>query len=53
MYVYPMKVKIEIINAVKVFAKAIRVLTALVLDPEGTHRSKALQKAANDMNLPL
>ena len=48
-----MKSKTEIINAVKAFAKAIEVPTALILDPEGTQRSKALQKAANDMNLPL
>ena len=26
---------------------------ALILDPEGTHWSDALQKAANDTNLPL
>ena len=38
---------------VKAFAKAISVPTALILDPEGTHRSDALRKAANDMNLPL
>ena len=53
MYVYPMKVKIEIINAFKAFAKANGVPTALILDPEGTHRSDALQKAANDMHLLL
>ena len=53
MYVYPIKSKIEIINAVKAFAKPIGVPTALILDPEGTQRSEALQKAANDMNLPL
>ena len=53
MYVYPMKSKTEIINAVKAFAKAIGVPTALILDPEGTQRSEALQKVANDMNLTL
>ena len=53
MYVYPMKSKTEIINAVKAFAKAIGVPTALILDPEGTQRSEDLLKAANDMNLPL
>ena len=53
MYVYPMKVKTEIINAVKAFANAIGVSTALILDPEGTHSSATLKKAANDMNLPL
>ena len=39
MYVYPMKSKKEIINAVKTFAKAIGVPAALILDPEGTHKS--------------
>ena len=53
MYVYPMKVKTEIINAIKAFAKAIGVPTAIILDPEGTHRSEALQKSTNDRNLPL
>ena len=53
MYVYPMKVRTEIVNAVKAFAKAIGVPMALILDPEGTHRSEELQKAANGMNLPL
>ena len=53
MYIYPMKAKTEIINAVKAFAKAIGVPTALMIVPEGTHRSETLQKAANDMNLPL
>ena len=53
MYVYPMKSKTEIINAVKAFATAIGVPTALILDPKGTHRSEEFQKAANDMNLPL
>ena len=48
-----MKAKIEIINVVKAFAKAIGVPTALILDPKGTRRSDTLQKAANDMNLPL
>ena len=36
MYVYPMKVKTEIIDAVKAFAKEVGVPTALILDPEGT-----------------
>ena len=53
MYVYPMKSKKEIVNAVKAFAKAIGVPTALTLDPKGTHKSEALKKATNDMNLPL
>ena len=54
MYVYPIKSKTEIVNAVKAFAKAIiGVPTALLLDSEGTHKSEALKKAANDMNLPL
>ena len=53
MYIYPMKVKTEIINAVNAFTNAIGVPMALMLDPEGTHRSEALKKAANDMNLPL
>ena len=53
MYVYPTKSKIEIISAVKAFAKAIGVPTALILDPEDTQRSEALQKVAKDMNLPL
>ena len=52
MYVYPMKSKTEIVNAVKAFSKAIGVPTALILDPEGTHKSEALKKAANYMNLP-
>ena len=34
MYVYPMKLKTEIINAVKVFVKEIGIPTALILDPE-------------------
>ena len=41
-YVYPMKAKTEIINAVKNFAKAIGVPTALILNPEGTNWSDAL-----------
>ena len=53
MYVYPMKVKTEIVNVVKAFAKMIGVTTAPILDPEGTHKSEALKKAANDMSLPL
>ena len=36
MFVYLMKVKTEIVNAVKAFAKEIGVPTALILDPEGT-----------------
>ena len=40
MYVYSMKEKTEIINTVKAFAKEISVPTALILDPEGTQRSK-------------
>ena len=48
-----MKVITEIVNAGKAFAKAIGVPTALILDPEGTHKSEALKKAANDFNLPL
>ena len=42
MYVYLMKVKTKIINAVKAFAKAIGVPTALILGHEGTHRSEVL-----------
>ena len=34
MYVYPMKVKTEIINPVKAFAKEIGVPAALILNPE-------------------
>ena len=44
MYTYPMKEKSEIVNAVKAFAKEIGVPTALILDPEGTQRSKELDK---------
>ena len=54
MYVYTMKSKTEIVNAVKAFAKAIRVPTTLIiLDLEGTYKSEALLKATNYMNLPL
>ena len=53
MYVYPMKSKTELVNAVKAFAKVIDVPTTLILDPEWTHKSGALKKAANDMNLSL
>ena len=53
MYVYPMKKKTEIINAVKAFAKEIGVPTVLILDPEGTQTSKELNKVAKDMCCPL
>ena len=49
MYTYPMKEKTEIVNAVKYFAKEISVPTALILDPEGTQRSKELNKVTKDM----
>ena len=53
MYVYPLKAKSEMINTVKAFAKEIGVPTALILDLEGTHSSKALNKVAQDMCCPL
>ena len=53
MFVYPMKLKSEIINAVKAFAKEIGVPTALILDPEGTQRSRELDKVAKEMCMPL
>ena len=53
MYTYPMKEKIEIVNAVKSFAKEIGMPTALILDPEGTQRSKELNKVTKDMCSPL
>ena len=53
MYVHPMKEKTEIINTRKAFAKEIGVPTALILDSEGTQRSKALNKVAQDMCCPL
>ena len=53
MFVYPMKLKSEIINAVKAFAKDFGVPTALILDLEGTQRSKELNKVAKDMCCPL
>ena len=49
MYIYPMKEKTEIINTVKTFAKKIGVPTALILDPEGTQCSKALDKVTQEM----
>ena len=49
MFVYPMKVKAEIINAVKAFAKKISVPTALILDLEETQISKELNKVVKDM----
>ena len=52
MYTYPMKEKTEIVNAVKSFAKEIGVLTALILDPEGTQRSKELNMVTTDMRCP-
>ena len=53
MFVYPMKSKTEIINAVKAFAKEIGAPTALILDLEGTQRSKELNKVAKDICCPL
>ena len=53
MFVYPMKAKTEIVNAVKAFAKQIGVPTALILDPEGTQTSKELAKVTKDMCCPL
>ena len=53
MFVYPMKTKTQIVNAVKAFAKEIGVPTALVLDIEGTQTFKEFNKATKDMNCPL
>ena len=36
MFMYPIKLKTEIVNAVKAFAKQISLPTSLMLDPEGT-----------------
>ena len=52
-YVYPMKLKAEIVNAVKAFVKEIGVPTSLILDPEGTQTSKKLNKVIKDMCCPL
>ena len=53
MYVHPMNVKIEIIDEVKAFVKEIGIPTALILDPEGTQRSKELNKVTKEMCCPL
>ena len=52
-YVYPMKSKSEIPDAVKAFAKEIGVPTCLILDPEGTQQSKELRKITQEMACPL
>ena len=53
MYVYPMKAKTEIIDAVKAFAKEIGVPTALILYPSGEQRAKELNKVTKEMCYPL
>ena len=53
MFVYPMEMKTEIVNAVKAFAKKIGVPTVLILDPEGTQTSKEVEKVTKDMCCPL
>ena len=53
MFVYPMKLKTEIINVVKAFPKQIGVLTSLILDSKGTQISKELNKVMKDMCCPL
>ena len=53
MFVYPMTLKTEIVNAVKAFAKQIGVPTYLILDTEGTETSKELNKVTKDMYCPL
>jgi len=53
MYVYPMKSKSEIPNAVRAFAKEVGVPTSLILDPEGTHKSKELRKLTQELACPL
>ena len=53
MYVYPMKEKSEIPNAVKAFAKEIGVPLSLILDPEGTQRSHKFDKITKDIYVDL
>ena len=53
MYVHPMEDKTEVIDAVEAFAKEIGVPTALILDPAGEQRSKALEKVTKEMCCPL
>jgi len=53
MYVYPMKSKSEIPDAIKAFAKEIGVPTALILDPEGTQRSDKIDKITKEMGCKL
>ena len=53
MYVHPTKEKTEISNVVKAFATEIGVPIALILDPEETQRSKALNKVTQEMCCPL
>ena len=53
LFVYPMKVKIKMVNLVKAFAKKIGVPTALILDPEGTQTLRELEKVTKDMCFPL
>ena len=53
MFIYPIKKKTEIINAVKAFVKEIDVPTALILDPKRTQTSKELNKVALDTYCPL
>ena len=48
-----MKLKTEIVNAVKAFAKEIGVPTSLILDLEGTQTLKELNKVMQDMCCPL
>ena len=49
MFVYSMKLKTEIVNTVKAFAKQIGVPMSLILDPEGTQTSKELNKVMKHM----
>lgn len=53
MFVYPMKSKSEIPDAVKAFAKEIGVPVSLILDPEGTQKSNKLDKIAKDMGVQI
>ena len=53
MYIYSMKLKTEIPNAVNAFAKQIGVPTSLILDPEGTQTSRELNKIMKDVCCPL
>ena len=52
-YIFPMKHKLEVIQAVKQFSKEIRAPDAIILDAAGEQTSKALRNCCSDIGTAL